>query len=87
MLAKIIRLIQQGEVKISEHGYDELADEDIQVRDIIARSIDAVLVEDYPHYAKGPCVLVLQKNGMEKPGTLPNIAAGKTNRAERAQDW
>jgi len=61
-LEQVLRLIQVGNVRISEHGYEELADEDILVRDVVTHSLEAVVVEDYADYAKGPCVSVLQKD-------------------------
>jgi hypothetical protein len=66
-LERIVRLIQAGNLKISEHGYDEIADEGILVRDIVSHLEDAVVVEDYPDYAKGPCVLVLQQDLEGRP--------------------
>jgi len=67
LFESIKQLILVDEIKISEHGYDELADDDIFVKDIIYGIQNAELLEEYPRYHKGPCVLVLEKDRNGKP--------------------
>lgn len=49
---KIIVLIKKGEVRISNHGYDELAEDGLTVKEIMASVNDGKVVEDYPDYPK-----------------------------------
>jgi hypothetical protein len=79
---QILRLIQQGNVKISDHGYDEIAAEDLYARDVLGSISDAVVVEDYPDYPKGPCVLALQKDRTGEPiHVVWGIPKGKSSPA------
>jgi hypothetical protein len=37
------------------------------VKDILAGVKDGIVVEDYPEFSKGPCVLVLQEDRQRQP--------------------
>jgi len=64
---QIKSLVQKGEVRISDHGYDELAMDGIMARDVINGLPHAELLEDYPDFPKGPCILVLGFDSDGKP--------------------
>ena len=66
-LEKIKRLVALGDVLISEHGYDELNNDNLTVHEIVNGIEDAILVEDYPDFHKGPSVLVLQTDKNNQP--------------------
>lgn len=66
-LDRLQKLVSEGDILISDHGYDELAEDGITAREVIAGIHGAIIVEEYPHYPKGPCILVLQKDGAGKP--------------------
>lgn len=66
-LERVLRLVSQGEILISSHGYDELADDEITVREVLAGVAASVVVDDYPECVKGPRVLVLQSDAAGQP--------------------
>jgi hypothetical protein len=49
---KIIELINKGDIRISNHGYDELAEDGLLVKDVMIGIKDGLVVEDYPGYPK-----------------------------------
>ena len=54
-------LITAGDVRISEHVYDSLADDGLTVNELLTGVSSAVVIEEYPEYPKGAAVLVLQR--------------------------
>src|SRR5919109_5124188 len=64
---RIRALVQSREVRISDHGYEEMSHEDILARDVLAGVSEGIVVEDYPAFPKGPCVLVLQRDLGQQP--------------------
>jgi hypothetical protein len=67
LVERIRRLVETGEVRISEHGYDELSDDRIPVRDVIRGILEAVVVEEYPESGRGSAVLVLEYDRENRP--------------------
>jgi hypothetical protein len=61
-LQRIRELVRAGDVKISEHGYDELVVDGISAREIVEGVQDSLLIEEYSSFGKGPCVLVRQRD-------------------------
>jgi len=66
-LIHIRSLAERGAIRISDQGYDELAKDDITVSDILAGISGAAVVEDYPEAMRGPSVVVLQWDPLQRP--------------------
>jgi hypothetical protein len=67
ILAKIQTLVRSGELRVSLHGFRELAADDILLSDVLDSIQHAVTIEEYPDFARGPSVLVLQRDGKGRP--------------------
>jgi len=66
-LERIRTLICAGDVRISEHGYDELSDDGLTAREVFDGMQKAIVVEEYADYPKGPCILLLQQDQTGSP--------------------
>jgi hypothetical protein len=66
-LEQVRALVARGEVRVSAHGYEELAADQIAVRDVVEGLVAALVVEDYSEFPKGPSVLVLEDDASGKP--------------------
>ena len=81
-LRRIADLVQGGDIQISAHGYDEMAEDGILADEVIDGVAAAVVVEDYPQYSKGPCTLVLQRDRSGSPiHVVWGIPSGQTTPA------
>lgn len=66
-IEKVRTLVNNGDVRVSEHGYDRAVEEGIFFRDLVSSIAVAKIVEDYPDYPKGPCILLLHSDRSGKP--------------------
>jgi hypothetical protein len=61
---RIQTLVLAGDVRVSDHGFEELAKDAIFVEDLVTDIMTSVLVEDYPDRFR---VLTLQEDGRGRP--------------------
>jgi hypothetical protein len=66
-LRRVQALVDRGDFRMSAHGYDRMAGDRIPLREVVAGLPAARAIEDYPDHPKGPCVLVLQRDGQGEP--------------------
>ncbi|HEV7878244.1 DUF4258 domain-containing protein [Bradyrhizobium sp.] len=66
-LRPIQTLVLAGDVRVSDHGFAELAKDAILIEDIVANVMTAVAVEDYPERFRGRSVLALQHDADGRP--------------------
>ena len=66
-LRRVQTLVLSGDVRVSDHGYEELKKDDILVEDAVAGIATAIVVEDYPERYRGPSILTVQHDGNGRP--------------------
>ncbi len=66
-LRRVQALVLSGDYLVSDHGFNELEDDDILSSEVIRGVAAAILVEDYRDRARGRSVLTLQHDGAGRP--------------------
>jgi hypothetical protein len=66
-LRRVQMLVALGQVRISDHGYDELANDGILAQEALAGLDSTVVVEDYAESDRGRSVLTLQEDAKGRP--------------------
>ena len=67
ILERVQGLVSREEVEVSRHGFRELTADDILLDDVLAGIRDAISIEEYPAFVKGPSILVLQRDHDQRP--------------------
>jgi hypothetical protein len=67
ILRRVQMLILREDVRISDHGFDELRKDGILADDVVAGILAAKSIEDYPDRVRGPSVLTLQRDANDRP--------------------
>jgi Domain of unknown function (DUF4258) len=66
-LRRVQTLVASGRVRISDHGYDELANDDILAGEAVEGLSTAIALEEYPERERGLSVLTLQQDSVGRP--------------------
>lgn len=67
ILRRVQTLVLGGDAEVSDHGYEELRQDDILIEDIISGVAAAIVIEEYPDRSRGPSVLTLQHDANGRP--------------------
>ena len=62
-LHRVQTLVLSDDYLVSNHGFDELANDGILPTEALAGIAEAIAIEDYPDRKRGPSVLALQHDG------------------------
>ena len=64
---RLRELVSAGNVQVSLHGYRRLAEDGLSVREVLSGFETSMVVEEYPRYHRGPCVLLLERDARGRP--------------------
>jgi hypothetical protein len=81
-LLRVRELVAGGRSRVSEHGLRELKEDGISLAGVLGSLETAEIIEEYPDYHKGPCILTLHRDPEGAPvhvlwgtsKTHPNVA-------------